>query len=135
MTQREANAYSPLALAFLGDAVYELKVREKLLIKANMPVGKLHRLAIERVCAEYQSKAVEIISKVLTEDEMSVMRRGRNSSGMTVPKHASVSEYRNATSLECLFGYLFLMENTKRIDELFDICWNILSEEQSIVLD
>ena len=125
MTEREAKQYSPLALAFLGDAVYERLVRKRLLLSANMPVGKLHKLAIEKVCAEYQAQAVDRISSMLTEPEADIIRRGRNASGMTVPKHASVAEYRKATSLECLFGYLELIGAKDRIEELFEACIEI----------
>lgn len=125
MTEREAKQYSPLALAFLGDAVYERLVRKRLLLSANMPVGKLHKLAIEKVCAEYQAQAVDRISDMLTESEAEIVKRGRNASGMTVPKHASVAEYRKATSLECLFGYLELIGDNDRIEEIFQACIEI----------
>lgn len=122
MTEREAKQYSPLALAFLGDAVYERLVRERLLLEANMPVGKLHELTIKKVCAEYQAKAVDRISYMLTESEADIVKRGRNASGMTVPKHASVAEYRKATGLESLFGYLELIEAKERIEDIFEAC-------------
>lgn len=122
MTEREAKQYSPLALAFLGDAVYERLVREKLLLEANMPVGKLHELTIKKVCAEFQAQAIDRISDMLTESEADIVKRGRNASGMTVPKHASVAEYRKATSLECLFGYLELIGAKERIENIFEAC-------------
>ncbi len=121
MTEKDAKQYSPLALAFLGDAVYERLVRKKLLLSANMPVGKLHELTIQKVCAEYQAKAIDRISDILTETEADIVKRGRNASGMTVPKHASVAEYRKATSLECLFGFLELIGDKERIGELFEL--------------
>lgn len=122
MTEREAKQYSPLALAFLGDAVYERLIRKRLLMNANMPVGRLHKLTIKKVCAEYQSQAVDRISDMLTESESDIVKRGRNASGMTVPKHASVAEYRKATGLECLFGYLELIGAKERIEEIFEAC-------------
>lgn len=128
MTEREAKQYSPLTLAFLGDSVYERLVRKRLLVNANMPVGKLHELTIKKVCAEYQSKAVDRISDMLTESEADIVKRGRNASGMTVPKHASVAEYRKATSLECLFGYLELIGAKERIEEIFEACMNCNDE-------
>lgn len=123
MTTREANLYSPPALAFLGDAVYEQLVREKILLRANMPAGKLHKLAVKYVCCEFQSAAVERIFDALTEDEQSVYKRGRNSDGITPPKHSSAAEYRRATGLECLFGYLSLTGENERIKELFEMIW------------
>lgn len=125
LTEREVNQYSPLALAFLGDSIYEQLVREKIILAANMPASKLHSLKVYRVCAEYQSKALEIILPFLNEKETAVVKRGRNATGNTVPKHSSAADYRRATALECLFGYLYLLGKAERIDELFQIIWNI----------
>lgn len=121
MTERELNDYSPLTLAFLGDAVYEQLVREKIVRQANMPVHKLHERAVELVRAEYQASAIKRLTEQgsLTEKEQDIFRRGRNACGVTVPKHSTVAEYRAATGLECLFGYLFLAEEHQRIRELF----------------
>ncbi len=121
MTERDVNMYSPLTLAFLGDSVYDTLVREKLLRSANMPASKLHSAKIKLVCAEFQSKAYDTISEVLTEKEMAVLKRGRNATGNNIPKHAEAAEYRRATAVECLLGYLHLLGNTERIAELFDV--------------
>jgi ribonuclease-3 family protein len=121
---REANSYSPLTLAFLGDSVYDTLIREYLLLKANMPVAKLHSAKIKLVCAEFQSKAYDIISEELTEHELAVLKRGRNATGNTVPKHADAAEYRRATALECLFGYLYITGENERIRELFGFIIN-----------
>ncbi|MBQ8623727.1 MAG: ribonuclease III [Oscillospiraceae bacterium] len=107
----------------MGDSVYEQLVRHHLVLHANMPAGKLHSLAVKLVCCEFQSDAVELITPDLNEDEADIMRRGRNSSGITAPKHASVSVYRRATSLECLFGYLHLLGEHERINYLFEKIW------------
>ena len=123
MTKTEVSQYSPLALAFLGDAVYEQLVREKLLIRANMPAGKLHKLAVKYVCCEFQSAAVDRIFDRLSEDEQAIYKRGRNADGITSPKHAAVTEYRRATGLECLFGYLNLMGEDARVREIFEMVW------------
>lgn len=125
LEKRELNQYSPLALAFLGDAVYERLVRERLLLQANRPVGQLHQLAIKKVCASFQARAVDVIIPFLSEEEADVLKRGRNATGTTVPKHSSAVEYRRATSLESLFGYLHLKGDVKRIEELFEIIWGI----------
>ena len=124
LTEREANSYSPLTLAFLGDSVYDTLIREYLLLMANMPVAKLHSAKIKLVCAEFQSKAYELISEKLTEHELAVLKRGRNATGNTIPKHADAAEYRRATALECLFGYLYITGENKRIRELFDFIIN-----------
>ena len=131
LTEREVNLYSPLALAFLGDSVYEVLVRKEILLLANLPVSKLHSLKISRVCAAYQAAALEKIMPVLDDKEVSIVKRGRNATGNTVPKHASAAEYRKAPALECLFGYLYLLDRQDRIDELFRIIWGM---EEFVIL-
>ena len=121
--KHEVNQYSPLTLAFLGDAVYEKLVREKLVKIANMPVNKLHKEAVEKVRSAFQSKAVDVISPLLTEDEAEIMKRGRNATSNTVPKSSNPIEYRRATSLESLFGYLDLTGDNERIAEIFEFIW------------
>lgn len=130
MTKGEAGQYSPLGLAFLGDSVYEQLVREKILLAANMPANKLHRLAVSRVCAEYQSACVEMLTErnALTEEELDVFKRGRNTK-VNAPKHSTIAEYRNATGLECLFGFLYLTAQHERIETLFALCWGLGEEE------
>ena len=129
LSEREANAYSPLSLAFLGDSVYDTLVREYLLRKANMPVAKLHSAKIKLVCAEFQSAGYDKIAEHLSEQELSVLKRGRNATGNTVPKHAEAVQYRRATAIESLFGYLYLIGENERIRELFGI---IISETETI---
>ena len=123
MTEKEVNQYSPLALAFMGDAVYEQLVRERIIKTANMPAQKLHELTIEKVRGEYQAAAIKRLSDegLLTEQEQDIFRRGRNAGGITAPKHSTVAEYRAATGLECLFGFLFLCGRQERIAELFEL--------------
>jgi ribonuclease-3 family protein len=121
LTEQEANLYSPLALAFLGDSVYDTLVREYLLRQANMPVAKLHSMKIKLVCAEYQSEAYETLAVHLTDKELSVLKRGRNATGNSIPKHADAAEYRRATALESLMGYLYLTGQNDRINELFGL--------------
>lgn len=112
---------SAATLAFLGDAVYELLVRRRLATQ-TFPAGTLHRMAIGKVCAGAQSQAYDIIAGILSEDELAVMKRGRNShTSSHVPKNAKVADYRRATGLETLFGYLYLCGEMARIEELFEI--------------
>lgn len=115
------NSYSPLALAFLGDAVFELKVRNSIILEANQPVKKLHDASSIRVCAHTQAQAIKKILPLLTEEEQDVYKRGRNAHVGTVPKNQSVADYHCATGLEALFGWLFLSGEKNRIDELFEI--------------
>lgn len=114
-----AAQYSPLTLAFMGDAVFELLVREELVVKGNRPVGDLHSMACARVCASAQAKAIKRLLPVLSEEETDVFKRGRNAHPGSVPKNQSVSDYHHATGLECLFGWLFLENRRDRITELF----------------
>lgn len=124
LDKKTAGQYSPLTLAFLGDSVYEQLVREHLVTRANMPVRKLHSQTVEYVCCEFQSKACERLLPVMNAEEADIFRRGRNAGGITPPKHSTVAEYRTATGLECLFGYLCLTGQLSRIEELFKIIWD-----------
>lgn len=129
ISERDAGQYSPLALAFLGDSVYDTLVRNFLLRQANMPVAKLHSAKIKLVCAEFQSSVYDSVAEILTEKEFSILKRGRNSTGNTVPKHAEAVDYRRATAIECLFGYLFLTGQEERILKIFEVIMkNVLPE-------
>lgn len=117
MTRQELRSYSPLTLAFLGDGVYELYIRKQLVTEANRPVERLHNEKIKRVCCQYQAKLMDKILPLLTDEETAVFKRGRNSS-LSPPKNATVGEYAKATGLETLIGYLYLLEDFERIEEL-----------------
>lgn len=110
---------SPLNLAFIGDCVYEMLVRETLVIDANRPVNDLHRESVKFVSAKAQTAAFEKIKDILTEEEMAVYKRGRNAKVGHSPKSATEGEYHCATGVEALFGYLYLTEQLDRIKELF----------------
>ena len=112
--------YIPLTLAFLGDVFFELLVREKLVENGDMPVGELHKKAVEKVCASAQCKSASAILDILTPEEEAIFKRGRNANGVTIPKSATTAEYRKATGIEALFGYLYLKKNNERISELFE---------------
>lgn len=119
---------SPSVLAFVGDAVYGLYVRTEL-SKVNRPSGELHRLSVKLVNAAAQAEAFEIIKDMLSEDEMSVFKRGRNFRTNSKPQSASGCQYHTATGVESLFGYLYLKGEEKRATELFNIIWNAFSDE------
>ncbi len=116
----EAEQYSPLVLAYMGDAVYELYVRKMLVSKANTQVDKLHKSAVQIVKAEAQCEAFRKIESELTEKEIAVFKRGRNTKS-SVPKHSSVAEYRTATGLEALIGYIYLTGDTNRLDYIMNL--------------
>lgn len=113
------KSYSPAALAFIGDGVYGLLVREALLCNGNCPAEKLHNKSVALVKCQAQAAAADIIIGLLSENELSVYKRGRNHSTSHVPKNASGCDYQKATALECLFGYLYLCGEIERIRELF----------------
>lgn len=116
------NEMSPLTLAFLGDGVYELFVREYLVSRGSCPVKKLHSRAVELVRCEAQAKALsEDLWPLLTEEEQAVALRGRNAHVGHVPKNAEVGDYHAATALEALFGYLYLKGETDRLRQLFAV--------------
>ena len=122
-TDKEAypNELSPLNLAFIGDCVYEMLVRESLVLNANRPVNDLHRESVKYVSAKAQTLAYNKIKDMLTEQEIAVYKRGRNAKVGHNPKSASQGEYHIATGIEALFGYLYLTEQIERIKELFNI--------------
>lgn len=119
----DVKQLSPLALAFVGDAAFELFVRERLVCMGNRPVNKLHRLSVEQVCASAQAESTEKLLPILTDEEKEILRRGRNAHTNHVPKNAEVSQYHAATAFEALFGYLYLNGNIERLRTIFSfIC-------------
>ena len=113
--------YSARSLAYLGDAVFELFARSKTILEGNIQVGKLNRKTVAYVKATEQSKMYHAIIGHLTEEELAVLKRGRNAVTKSHAKSATVSEYRHATGLEALFGYLYLKGETERLAELFEL--------------
>lgn len=126
-TDIEVNAkqLSPLNLAFIGDAVYEILVRETLVCSANRPVNDLHHESVKYVSAQAQTAAYEKIQNILTEEETAQFKRGRNAKVGHSPKSATDAQYHTATGLEALFGYLYLTGQIQRAKALFKI---IISE-------
>ena len=120
----EFTMISASALAYLGDSVIELEVRERLVKKGYEKSLKLNTEAKKFVTAVAQSKAFLKIADILTKDEADIARRAKNSSHLNVPKSASAAEYKNATSFEAILGYLYLSGNKERIKELFDIAYS-----------
>ncbi|MBO5184737.1 MAG: ribonuclease III [Clostridia bacterium] len=123
---------SPLTLAFVGDAVFDLFVRERLVCLANRPVNRLHSLAVSLVKASSQARAAKRLSEKLTEKELSVLKRGRNAHTNHKAKNASESDYHYATGLEALFGFLYLSGESDRLRELFELTLDCI-EEDSVV--
>lgn len=116
----------PLVLAYIGDAIFSVKVRMRLIEREKNKVRVLHDVGAKMVSAVMQSKAYDVVAEILDEDEQGVARRGRNAKS-TVPKSASVHEYRQSTALEALLGYLFLTENYARLDEIFELSFETIT--------
>ena len=109
-----------LTLAFIGDTVYELLVREYLLGLGKRQVGELNKDKVSMVCCSAQTKACEKIKDFLTEEEEAVFKRGRNVKVNSVPKNSTLKDYHTATGFEALFGYLYLSDRVDRVKELFN---------------
>ncbi len=116
----EIKQKSPVELAFIGDAVYELMVREHISLCHDAPAGKLHSMCVEYVRAEAQQSALERIQDELTEEELDFVRRGRNANKVMASKNADPAAYRAATGVEAMFGYLYLSGQNERIRRLFE---------------
>lgn len=114
----DIKTYSPPALAYIGDAVYDLLIRTYVVETGNAPANKLHKSTIKLVSATAQAQLYHRIEGKLTEEEMAVFKRGRNAKSFSSAKNASIQDYRIATGLEALIGYLYLSGRTGRLMEL-----------------
>ena len=123
------NTYSTASLAYLGDCVLELCVREHLVRSGLSSSSSLNREALNYVRASAQAEAMKRLLDVLSEEEAAVFRRGRNVGHTNTPKSATVAEYRSATGMEALFGWLHLAGRQERIRELFALAYEISTEE------
>ena len=121
MPVQDVNKISMLGLAHVGDAVYELLYRSKLCTDGHTAVAEMHRMTVACGRAEAQAEAAAKLLPVLTQDETSVFKRGRNAKVNSVPHNADIGQYHAATGLEALFGWLYLLGRTERINELFNI--------------
>lgn len=124
MTKSQAKQLSPLTLAFYGDCVYEILVRRKIVEGGSRPSQELHRLSVQMVRASFQSAAYDKILPLLTEEETDILKRGRNATGLNPPKSSNPRDYHRATAVEVLFGYLDLIGERSRTEELFEVICN-----------
>lgn len=118
LSSKDWKLYSPLTLAYLGDAVYEMVIRAICVKRTNMQTQKLHRKVTGYVSAKAQAKMMDALIGELTEEEESIYRRGRNSKPYTKAKNASMEEYLKATGFEALVGYLYLQKEYERMNAL-----------------
>ncbi len=124
-TKEAARLLGPLELAYIGDTVFDLFIRSSIL-SLGYNVRDMHRAAVSHVNAAAQSMAFQAIQDMLDEEEMLIVKRGRNAHARhQAPKSASVSEYANATGLEALMGYLYLIGNFDRLNDILDHIWEV----------
>ena len=121
-TVEEVKLMPPLTWAYIGDCVYELYVRTKLVNETNLKPHYLHIEAIKKVKAKAQAETLNKIYEELTEEEKDIVRRGRNAENHHLPKNANVQEYMYATAFEALIGYLYLTKQEKRLKQILDFC-------------
>lgn len=115
---QDVRAYSPLTLAYIGDAIYDLVIRTVVVERANRPANELHHITVGYVSAGAQAKIAGALMEEFTEEEQSVYRRGRNSKPHTMAKNASAGDYLKATGFEAVLGYLYLNDRMDRVLEL-----------------
>ena len=121
-TKQEVELMSPLTWAYIGDAVYELFIRNKLINETNLKPHKLHIEAIKYVKAKSQAEKLNEIYEFLTDEEKDIVRRGRNTQNHHLPKNSNVQEYMYATAFEALIGYLYLTKQNERLKEILKMC-------------
>ena len=119
MDDRTLNTMPTLNLAFIGDGVYDLLVREYLVTHSASHVGELNKLKVEMVNCKSQAGYMQILLDELTEEELAVYKRGRNTKVNSASRHSTLSDYHTATGMEALFGWLYLKGRQERINELF----------------
>ena len=126
--EQNPKLLSPLTLAVVGDGVYELLVRKRIVEAGSMPPKKLNAHKVEMVRASAQAAVYDGLEPLLTEDERDMLKRGRNAHTGSVPKNAQMADYRKATGVEALFGFLYLKGDWERLYFLFDKAMRIFTE-------
>ena len=120
--KEEVELMSPLTWAYIGDCVYELYVRTKLINETNLKPHKLHIESIKYVKAKAQAEFLNNIYESLTEEEKNIVRRARNTQNHHLPKNSNVQEYMYSTAFEALIGYLYLTKQDMRLNEILELC-------------
>ncbi len=130
MRQVDIKEYSPLTLAYIGDAVYDLIIRTLVVNKGNQQVQKLHKETITMVQASAQARMITALNGQLSEEEHAVYKRGRNAKSASPAKNQSISDYHKATGFEALLGYLYLKKDWKRMLELIRAGLDVLEDKE-----
>lgn len=123
LDEEEVKRNDPVVLAYIGDSLYDLYVRCRLIFTGNYKAGDLHKMSVKYVCAHGQARALEAIEDVLTEEEANIVRRAKNAK-TSPPKNCDKSTYTKATAFEALAGYLYLTFNNQRLEEIFRIVYD-----------
>jgi ribonuclease-3 family protein len=121
LSDKELAQISPLVMAYVGDAVYELAVRSRKIMDRTRKIRDIHQEVVGLVNAEKQAQFLRKIEDSLTEEEIAVVKRGRNAKTHSVPRHAITADYRWSTGLEALFGYLYLKGDEERLREILEM--------------
>lgn len=124
----DSREYDEKTLAYIGDAVYEVYIREYITKNSKAAVNKLHKLAIKYVSAKAQANIVQNIENNITEYEKQIIKRGRNKGANTVPKNTDIVTYKIATGYESLIGYLYIKKDIKRLEEIIDMSIKIIEK-------
>lgn len=128
MKKEELRTMSPLVFAYIGDALYEIYIRTYIVHKYKVKVNELHKVSTQFVKAAAQAKIVHAIEGELTEEEWKMVKKGRNQKSGSVAKNASITDYKYATGFECLLGYLYLLGETERLEEIISKAIKIIEE-------
>lgn len=129
---RDPRQMNALALAYIGDSVYEVYIRQYLLALGEVKPHLLHRAATRFVSAKAQAEQLELISAQLSEEELSIVRRGRNAKPGTIPKNANPADYHKATAFEALIGYLYLRREHDRLLEIIETLLREYGKEKEV---
>ena len=124
----DPHTYNPLALAYIGDTVYDLFIRTKVLEQGNRHVTQMHKTAVSFVNAHSQCVSIRAIVDILTEEELRILKWGRNAKSNTVPKNADVADYRMATGFETLLGFLYLSDRTDRLETIMNAAYTEINK-------
>ncbi len=127
---KDTTMYSPAQLAYAGDAVYEMLVRSYIIKNNDISVNKMHRLTVKFVKAKAQAYIVKKLDNELTDEEKTIVKRGRNAKVTSSPKNAELMDYRYATGFEALVGYLYLNDELDRLMELFEKIIEIIEKDE-----
>lgn len=126
----DPKALGALSLAFIGDAVYELAIRSFVLSKGEAKIGTVHKKTVELVNADSQAKCMDILLPTLSEEELTVFKRGRNAHSAHTPKNKTEAQYHKSTGFEALVGYLYLKKDYGRLKEIFSVAMNRSEENE-----